>query len=105
MTDKTDKHIGRSIAQHIGKSIVPWLLYVFFVAFEDFNNSSIVSLILASTIIFALFVNLIPGIMFALSYLFKRDADASKNVFYRSFNFLFWVAMVLAVLMMIFSTR
>ena len=90
MTDKT--------AKHIGKSILTGLPYIFLVAFDDFNNEYGFILIPIFMILFALVINLIPLIIYALSNLFTRNKDVSKNIFNRSFNIIFWIWMTFTII-------
>ena len=90
MTNKTSKHIG--------KSILTGLPYIFLIAFDDFNNEQGFILIPIFMILFALVINLIPLIIYALSYLVTRNKDASKNIFNRSFNIIFWIWMILSTI-------
>ena len=71
MTDKT--------AKHIGKSILTGLPYIFLMAYDDFDVKNGFITIPLFMIYFALLVNFIPLIIYGLSYLFTRNNDRSKK--------------------------
>jgi len=87
---------------HIVKSIVFGLPYII-LAFDNFNNTYWFIFIPLFLIISALALNLIPSIFYALSYLFTKNKDYSKNSFMRSFNILFWFYMIFMMILIIFN--
>ena len=90
MTDKTLKHIG--------KSILTGLPYIFLIAPNDFVGEYRFIFILIFIIVFGLAVNVIPAIIYSLSYLFTKNKEKAKNIFNRSFNIIFGLWMTVMII-------
>ena len=90
MTDKT--------AKHIGKSILTGLPYIFIIAPNDFEGKYGVIMIPIFIILFALMINIIPVLIYSISYIFTKNKDKAKSIFNRSFNIIFWIWMILTTI-------
>lgn len=74
---------------HIIKSFLAALTLQFT---EYFEGVTIVSVL--ASLIFALFLQLIPLLLYSLTYLFSKNKDKSKNIFNLTFNIIFWIWMI-----------
>lgn len=90
MTDKTLKHIG--------KSILTGLPYIFIIAPNDFEGKYGVIMIPIFIILFALMINIIPVLIYSISYIFTKNKDKAKSIFSRSFNAIFWLWMTFMII-------
>tara|TARA_B110000238_G_scaffold180590_1_gene204717 strand:+ start:599 stop:973 length:375 start_codon:yes stop_codon:yes gene_type:complete len=90
MTDKTLKHIG--------KSILTGLPYIFVIAPNDFEGKDGVILIPIFIILFAFMINIIPVLIYSISYVITKNKDKAKSIFTRSFNIIFWLWMTFMII-------
>ena len=85
---------------HIFKSLLTGLAYMLLLTKNPFpgEDPTIIISSLIVVIFIALAFQIIPLIIYFLSYLFTSNKDKAKNIFNRSFNILFWLWMAFMII-------
>ena len=91
MTDKTSKHIGKSIIAGFAYNLVVPNPF-------PYDEPKIIIANVTVSIMIAFAFQIIPGIFYYLYYVFTKDKEKSKKIFNVSFNIVFWIWMVFMVL-------